>query len=314
MYISKAYKGYTDSWRYLLGIIIVVVCWQLIGGLPLLVSIAATLATNQNAVMPSTQGEMATLLGNNVFLLMMLFTFVFGLAALFLVQKFLHANTIKNLTTSRTKIDWKRSFFVFTIWSVVSIALLCTDILWTPENYQLNFNLLPFLGLVAISFLVLPLQTSFEEYFMRGYLMQSIGIAVKNKWVPLLATSLLFGLLHGINPEVEKLGYGIMVFYIGTGLFLGIITLMDEGLELALGFHAANNIVAALLVTADWTVFQTDSIYLDISEPILGWEVFFPVLVLYPLLLVVLAKKYGWTNWKERLIGKIPVNAANDGQ
>ena len=35
---------------------------------------------------------------------------------------------------------------------------------------------------------------------------------------------------------------------------------MDDGLELAIGFHAANNLIAALLVTADWTVFQTESI------------------------------------------------------
>ena len=35
---------------------------------------------------------------------------------------------------------------------------------------------------------------------------------------------------------------------------------MDEGLELALGFHAANNLCGALLLTADWTAFQTNSI------------------------------------------------------
>jgi hypothetical protein len=34
----------------------------------------------------------------------------------------------------------------------------------------------------------------------------------------------------------------MFVYYIGTGLFLGILTLMDEGMELALGFHA-NNLV-----------------------------------------------------------------------
>jgi hypothetical protein len=42
---------------------------------------------------------------------------------------------------------------------------------------------------------------------------------------------------------------------------------MDEGMELALGFHAANNLVGALLVTSDWSAFQTHSIFKDISEP-----------------------------------------------
>ena len=58
-----------------------------------------------------------------------------------------------------------------------------------------------------------------------------------------------------------------MIYYIGTGLFLGIVTLMDEGLELALGFHAANNLFTALLVTADWTAFKTYSIFKDMSDP-----------------------------------------------
>jgi hypothetical protein len=139
----------------------------------------------------------------------------------------------------------------------------------------------------------------------RGHMMQGIGLLFKNRWVPLLVTSVLFGLMHLGNPEVGTLGYGIMVFYIGTGFFLGILTLMDEGLELALGFHAANNLFGALLVTADWTAFQTHSLYRDISSPTLGWEIFVPVFIIYPLLLLLFAKKYGWKNWKERLTGKV---------
>ena len=80
---------------------------------------------------------------------------------------------------------------------------------------------------------------------------------------------------------------------------------MDKGLELAIGFHAANNLMAALLVTADWTAFQTPSVYRDISDPALGWDVLIPVFIIYPLLLLIFSRKYGWTNWKERLTGKV---------
>jgi len=96
-----------------------------------------------------------------------------------------------------------------------------------------------------------------------------------------------------------------MIYYIGTGFFLGILTLMDEGLELALGFHASNNLIGALLITADWTAFQTDSIYRDVSDPVLGWDVLVPVLVIYPILLLVFSKIYKWTDWKERLTGRV---------
>ena len=137
--------------------------------------------------------------------------------------------------------------------------------------------------------------------------MQGIGVVAKNKWVPLIVTSVIFGLLHIANPEVDKLGNIIMIYYIGTGLFLGIMTLMDDGLELALGFHAANNLFTALLVTADWTAFQTHSILKDTSDPS-GAEfldIFLPVFVIFPIILFILSKVYGWKNWKDRLFGKI---------
>ena len=156
-----------------------------------------------------------------------------------------------------------------------------------------------------IAIVLIPLQTSFEEYFFRGYLMQGIGIAAKNKWIPLLLTSIIFGSLHFFNPEVDKIGNIAMVYYIGTGFFLGIITLMDEGMELSLGFHAGTNLIIVLLVTSDWTVFQTNSILLDLSDPSKGIEVVLPVFILYPILLGVMAWKYKWTNWKEKLFGKV---------
>jgi membrane protease YdiL (CAAX protease family) len=248
---------------------------------------------------------MADILGTNTFLFFMLLTFVIGLLCLFAWTVFVHKQRIKHLTTSRAKIDWKRIVFAFTIWAIVSILFVLIDVQLSPEDYEINFNLKPFMILAVISIIMIPIQTSMEEYYMRGYMMQGIGLLAKNRWVPLVVTSTLFGLMHILNPEVAKLGYGIMIFYIGTGFFLGILTLMDEGLELALGFHAANNLTTALLVTADWTAFQTDSIYRDVSDPVLGWDVLVPVLVIYPILLLIFSKKYGWTNWKERLTGKV---------
>jgi hypothetical protein len=183
--------------------------------------------------------------------------------------------------------------------------MIVLDYQLSPDNYQWNFEFNKFIVLVIIAVLLVPIQTSFEEYLFRGYLMQGIGIAAKNKWVPLLVTSFIFGMMHIANPEVAKIGYIIMVYYIGTGLFLGILTLMDEGMELALGFHAANNLITALLVTANWTAFQTDSILKDMSEPTAGVDVLIPVIVVFPILLFIFSKKYQWSDWKEKLTGNV---------
>jgi hypothetical protein len=103
----------------------------------------------------------------------------------------------------------------------------------------------------------------------------------------------------------DKLGYGLLAYYIGTGLFFGIMSLMDEGIELAIGFHVANNLITALLVTADWTAFQTESLFKDVSNPSLLPELILFLVFIYPLTLVLLAKKYRWGNWAYKLTARI---------
>ncbi|WP_435625503.1 lysostaphin resistance A-like protein [Flagellimonas sp.] len=303
MYIEQGYKGFHELWRYILGFFSVFVVWQFVGSMPLLV--ALLMNSGLDSMASGDIGAMSEVLGVNTFLFLMLLTFAIGLVALLFFVKVVHRQSLKSLTTARSKIDWKRVVFSFLLWGIISVIFILIDVYLSPDDYVFNFKPEPFLILFVVAVIMIPIQTSMEEYYMRGYLMQGLGIAAKRKWIPLVITSLLFGSLHLFNPEVEKLGYGIMVFYIGTGLFLGILTLMDDGLELALGFHAANNLITALLVTADWTAFQTDSIYKDISEPVLGWDVLIPVFVIFPLLLFFFSKKYKWSNWNEKLFGKV---------
>lgn len=231
--------------------------------------------------------------------------FIVGLIFLFLWVKYVHKQTLISLTTSRPKVDWNRIIFSFTIWSLFTIVSTLLLFYTNPNGFVLNFKLIPFLKLAVLGMLLIPMQTSFEEYLFRGYMMQGIGLASGNKLAPLLITSTLFGLMHIANPEVDKMGYIILVYYIGTGLLLGIVTLMDEGIELSLGFHAANNLIGALLITSDWSAFQTDSLLKDISVPSAGYDILMPVFIIYPILLFIFSKKYKWTNWSQKLTGKV---------
>jgi hypothetical protein len=88
------------------------------------------------------------------------------------------------------------------------------------------------------------------------------------------------------------------------------MTLMDESLELALGFHLGNNLMAALLITSNVSAIQTDAIfkYSGIENPndILN-EMIVSIVIVYPIILFIFAKKYNWTNWSEKLTGKIQI-------
>lgn len=302
MFIQQAYKAKTEWWRYLVGLIIVFLGWQLFGAIPLL---AALFFEAGPEVLTLTQAEMFKVLDSNLNFFLLLLTFAVGLAALFFVIKFLHNQKLKDATTARKRVDWGRFFFGFSVVAVFTVVTTIIDYNLQPEDYLWNFDMVPFLILAAIALIMVPLQTSFEEYLFRGYLMQGIGVLAGNKWLPLIITSVIFGGMHIFNPEVEKLGYIIMFYYIGTGFLLGIMTLMDEGLELALGFHAGNNLIGALLVTADWTAFETNSVLKDVSEPAAGLDILLPVVIVYPIFLFLMARTYRWSNWKEKLFGKV---------
>jgi membrane protease YdiL (CAAX protease family) len=304
-YIQQAFKGNNEWYHWIFTIILVFIGWQILGVIPLVMTAFASTENMTEFANAAANNFMTLGINKNLFLFLMLFMFAVGLVFLLIGIKYIHKRTITSLVTSRKKIDWKRFLFGFLSWGILVLVLSVIGIYLTPENYTFNFNAKPFFILVAISIVFIPLQTSLEELLFRGYFMQGLGVLAKNKWVPLLITSVCFGLLHGANPEVQKLGSILMVFYIGTGFFYGITTLMDEGTELALGLHAANNMIAAFLVTTDWMVFQTDALFIDTSEPSVTWEMFIPVFVLYPLILWMFSKKYGWNNWLDKLTGKV---------
>ncbi|VAV85909.1 hypothetical protein MNBD_BACTEROID02-1493, partial [hydrothermal vent metagenome] len=286
-YIQQAYKGKNRFLDYFFAIIIITIGWQVIGIIPL-ISVASVYSKDSNDfIAASNNAFMGLGINNNLYLFVMLLMFLFGLISLlFAVQK-IHKRPIISLITSREKIDWHRIIYGFILWFGIVFAVIVIDYLISPEDYIWNFKAIPFLILVVVSFVMMPIQTSFEELLFRGYFMQGLGVVFKNAFVPLFVTSIIFGLLHIFNPEYDKLGPLVMVYYIGTGFLFGITTLMDEGTELSLGMHAANNIVASVFVTMNWTVFQTDALLIDTSEPNIEYEMILPVFVIYPLVLFI---------------------------
>ncbi len=312
MYIKQVIRNRQNWGFYVLGIFIIIPIMMVIFQIPFTVALTSALFQLKDEELLARVAEndinaMMSVLEPNLNLFLMLLGFGGMLLGVFISAKLLHKNSIRELTTSRKKIDWSRVFYSFAIWGLITVPLILIDTTFiSPENYQWNFNFNSFIILFAIVIVFIPIQTSAEEYLFRGYLMQGIGVISGNRWLPLLFTSVAFGLMHYANPEIDKLGNMVYVFYIGSGLFAGIMTLMDEGMELALGWHAANNTFAALLVTADWTALQTHSIYKDISDPqtLPVDEVIVPVLF-FGVVLLIFSRKYGWSDWRGKLFGKI---------
>ena len=298
MYIEQVRKQTNTFGLYVVGIFILGVV-ILIGNFPFGMALAAE--RGPDATQLSMVEQMQVLPSNTtLFLLLLPFALAFG--AILLITKLLHKLSLRELITTRAKVDWKRIGFSFGTVALSFIVMLIVGYFIDPESVQWNFKPKSFAILVLISIVMVPLQTSAEELFFRGYLMQGLGRVFPMRLLPFIITSTLFGLLHFANPEVDKLGDIILITYLATGFFLGAITLMDEGLELALGFHAGNNLFLSLFLTSDWTVFQTDSLFIDMSEPNVVAYIIGP-LIIYTVLFLVYAKKYKWKNYAARLVG-----------
>ncbi|MBP6757747.1 MAG: CPBP family intramembrane metalloprotease [Flavobacterium sp.] len=302
MFIIQAYKGDNTWWRVLITTLLTA------GVFVANVIMYFMMSKEDLDKVYQTMSEVP----NNLSLLSNLLPFVFLLAILFFLVRILHKRSILSLTTSRKEVDYKKILFSFGLIVLLTIAAFAVSYSMDSSTILWNFNPLKFSILFLISILLFPFQIGFEEYLFRGYLMQQVGIVAKNRWFPLLITSVMFGLFHSANPEVAQMGFGVMFFYIGTGFLLGIMTLMDESLELALGFHLGNNLMAALLITSDVSALHTDAIfkYSGVEKPVdMLIEMIVSIAIVYPIILFIFAKKYNWTNWPAKLTGKIQPQA-----
>jgi len=344
MFFEKAFRGKNHWWRYIVVTIVVAIGYG-IGQLPLSLALYRSITDNPELTTEDLQAFQENPdfsiygINPNMGFALLLMMFLGAFAAFYFIYKPLHNREFKSLVNPFSKIRWNRVFLGFGIWLTMTVILEIVGYFLDPGNYTFQFKFNTFIPLALISLLVLPIQTSTEELFFRGYLMQGIGtsplykiIAVliaigvaytffsfgsgmdlmqsgteatdirvamlssglmlvtilvlflvsflliklmnglsipkdsilnKNtKWLPLIITSILFGLIHSMNPEIEKFGFAIMqTYYICAGLVLGVMTIMDDGLELALGVHAATNFSGAVFVGYSGAAIQTDALF-----------------------------------------------------
>lgn len=300
-FLERGREGKNDWWRYMVGIILTfIVGYGIIGAIPVLVLTIRGIMNNyftleelqsnqSNAENPAFMHVDA-----NVLFASLLFIFVAAMFFLWIAVRFVHKKRFLSIINSEGKnFDFKRFFFAAGIWIVLSMLLMAVSYFSAPENFELVLEPGPFIGSLLICLLILPIQTSWEELFLRGYLMQGIGLWLKKPIWPWLITSVTFGLLHMANAEVKAHGVLEMLpQYIMPGLLFGLIALLDERLELALGLHFANNFFSLLAVTSPDMSIQAHSIWRTAS--IGGFSDF--IVGLIPMLLVIFLfwRMYKW--------------------
>ena len=286
--------------------VVILVVSNTIGALPLFIAIGLKSASNPeifNQISANPNDFSALGLDPNIGLILMLFPFIAGLAAFALLIKPLNNRTLKITINGTGKIRWNRFFFSALIWLLLSSIYLFGYLKLDPGNFSVNNNTISLLILSLISFLFIPFQAAFEELLFRGYLMQGFATIVKRRWFPLIITSILFGLMHAFNPEVKEFGLLTMLpQYVIFGLIFGVITIMDDGIEAAMGAHTANNIFLCVMVTNESSALQTPALLKQLS--IYPWTEFTGLLISGVVFIFILSKMFGWNSFSV-LLSKI---------
>ena len=300
-FLANAKTGLTRWWRWVLGSALILVIWQGVGSIPYLVACGYL---SGSTITEFTCGEFGIVgdshipnfvLGN--------YGFIIGIIGVWLTVKLLHKKTLTATTTGRAAFDYNRVIFaivagLFFYLGTSILEVVLSDSPMADVTFQ-SPNPWEYLTFFLFAIVLTPYQAGFEEIFFRGYLTQGISHFTKNKQGLALISGVLFVLPHLLNPEPWEYGFlpyvsSLLLF----GFFMCLLTLFDDGIELACGFHAINNLWVWLIMSTEVSVMGAPSLFvIQIEE-----YSFFPDILfqagLYSLLFVLFNSKYKWFNWK----------------
>ena len=277
-------------WRWILGTVIILFSWLIIGGL--LTILVAEIFNLDLAVLTAVDDEGRALLRSYApwqAASAVLISFIPLLLAPILLHRFLLRGKVKELFTRSG-----RSFAgEVRIGALVMLGLIFAssipDFIFNNSDYKWSFDLEKFLPYLVIVLLLIPMQTTAEEVFYRGWIQQRLEKGARSIWLVSTIGGLLFALPHLANPEVSGnialpiIGYG------STGFMLTWVTMRDKSMGLAVGAHAANNLSAGLLVSSIDSALPSASLYVT---PEVSWGPAAVVSVLFIPLFIWLTGKW----------------------
>lgn len=179
-----------------------------------------------------------------------------AIPGIWIAVRFIMKRRFLSIITPNQSLNWKRIFFGFGTYVVLMFVAGLIDFLIHPDRFTLQeFHASRFLLLLAAAVLLVPIQTSAEEFLFRGFLLQFAGKLTANAVVLTVIIGGLFGALHFGNPEMENGALWAGIGYVTIGMIWTFITIKTGSLEMSLGGHAANNMFLFIFLTEDHSVY-----------------------------------------------------------
>lgn len=302
MFMKAPFTGKNAFWRYFVMTVLPFLVSNVIGAIPLSVVLIIKAAGGELVTRGGMPDFQAMGIDLNVGFVLTVFPFILSFFTMVLLMNPIHKRSFSTVINGGRSIRWGRMIVSALLWLTLAALWLWVSVKRDPGNFVLNNTSGSLVTLTVLALILIPFQAGFEEILFRGYLMQGFGLLARNRWVPVLATSILFGLMHGLNPEVREYGFlTMMPQYIFFGLVFAILTMMDDGIELAVGAHTANNIFLSIFVTNQDSALQTPSLYEQVTiDP---WADFAGLIVMSVIFVALAGVIFRWKDFKKLYSG-----------
>ena len=294
-FLDNSSTGKNNWWIWIVFTVIFIIVWQVIGSLPLVGSCWLLKIVKVPGYSCTLEELVITGPSKAPNFLLMHTTFLIGAASFYFFLKILHNKNLLKVLTERIQFDYKRSLFGLNIFFLSAVIPLLATLLTNSSELKLRGDIPDLLLITLIALIFVPIQAGLEEAFFRGYLLQGFSLLFKSRVLILIITSSLFAFLHLMNPEPWSYGVGtylISVFLVG--MFMGLITLVDGGIELAVGIHIANNLWVHLIVGLEDSVIPSSSLFITPNQNVDMIPTIIFSMSQYTLLTLVFAFKYKW--------------------
>ena len=182
---------------------------------------------------------------------------------IFVAVKLLHQRKMLTLISPDATFQLKRFGLGFGVWFAIASVQTLIEFLYNRTAFIWNFQPSVWLAFLPWAIVCTPIQTTAEELLFRGYFLQGLGCLTRQPTVLAIASSLPFAIAHFGNPEMGRGAEWVALTYLLMGIFLVLITLKDDRLELALGVHAANNLFVVLIVNTQDSVLPTPALIMQ---------------------------------------------------
>lgn len=269
-YLDHSRDGRGQGGWYLLGLMVILLVWVIVGSVFAALLGLALGATAEGSDLTGWKSLVADLLPFSLLALAVLGT-----------VRWVLGRPARTVVTGRPRISVGRMLYGAAVFALLLAAGTLVDSLLHPGAYRFTFDPATFVPAAIVCLLLIPVQSGAEELLFRGYVVQwtSLGtdrphgrsLAGWQRMAVLTGVSgLVFAVPHLANPEADGAqAYAWLAwFFLGAGWAWASI--VDGRIELAIGAHTANNLFSVLVAGYSGSVLPASGVW---TTNVLDWPI-----------------------------------------